>query len=128
MVKNKSRVLLIIDVLTLSFLIIQIQSIIACKMRVSESSYTYGKSILDILQLYKYYGWSEILNDYLGQIVPWSKTLLFFANIYAVILKLIGIIRRTIPTKRFAFIVINLLFIVLKLIEFDSFLTALMSV
>ena len=127
--KKSQNVLWIIDVLTIIFVLIALQSIAVCFVELSNSESLPLKEV--IFASIKYCGisgWSEILHDYLGPIVPWSKTLLFFANIYAVILKLIGIIRRTIPTKRFAFIVINLLFIVLKLIEFDSFLTALMSV
>ena len=125
---NRSKILWSIDTLTIIFLIIQVVSMFSYIKPENYWFYPLKEQLFHSLSLYTVVGWSEVLHNHLGAVVPWSKTLLFFANIYAVILKLIGIIRRTIPTKRFAFIVINLLFIVLKLIEFDSFLTALMSV
>lgn len=128
MVKNKSRVLLIIDVLTSVFLVIQVVSMISYITPEIYWHYPLKEQLFHSLSLYTVVGWSEVLHDCLGSIVPWSKTLLFFANIYAVIWKIIGTIKRNVSPKSRVFIIVNLVFIVLKLIEFDSFLTGLMSV
>ena len=128
MAKNKSKILWIIDALTIIFLIIQIQSTIA---RISPEHYWHyplKEQLYDSIYLYTVHGWSEVLHDCLGSIVPWSKFLLFFANIYAVIWKIIGTIKRNVSSKSRVFIIVNLVFIVLKLIEFDGFLSGWMSV
>ena len=123
---KRQKILWIIDVLTIVVLIITLQSI---AVGVGE---LYGPSlkekVLLSIQLCSACGWSEMLHDSLGAIVPWSKFLLFLANVDAVIRKMIGMKRKDISAKSRAFIVFNLLFIALKLIEFEHWWAGLMGV
>ncbi|MBQ7491576.1 MAG: hypothetical protein IJT76_03110 [Clostridia bacterium] len=127
---NKTqKIIWIIDVLTIVFILITLQSGVVCFEEISDSPYfSLKEKILLSIQHYGFYGWSEILHNTFGPIVPWSKFLLFIANVYAVIRKIIGMIKKDISLKSRAFIVVNLLFITLKLIEFDNWWAGLMSV
>ncbi len=127
--KKSQKLLWIIDVLTIIFVFIALQSIAECFEDLSDSAYLSLREVtVKSIQYCGVSGWSEILHEHLGSVVPWSKFLLFCANVYAVIWKAIGIAKKNIPSELAALIIVNLIFIVLKLIEFDNFWAGLMSV
>ena len=122
---KREKAIWIIDILTIVFILIALQSI-AVGFEEFFFSHPLKERILLSIQLCSVNGWSEILHDSLGAIVPWSKFLLFIANVYAVIRKAFDLSTEDISSKSRGLIVVNLLFIVLKWIEFDSWFTAYM--
>jgi len=114
---KRQKIIWIIDVLTIVFILIALQSGVVRFEKFSVSRPLIERISLSI-QLYSVNGWSGVLYHYLGLVVPLSKFLLFIANIYAVIQKAIGKFKRDIsPTSKWL-IIVNLLFITLRLIEF----------
>ena len=108
--KKNRNTLWIIDALTVIFIVIQVQSTISyCKT---------WQHWYHPLAAYKIDGWADVLHNCFGFVVPWSKFLLFCANVYAVIRKAMGIAKKSIPSRLAVLIILNLIFIVLKLIEF----------
>ena len=125
MIKSQ-KALWIIDILTIVFVLIALQSIVVCFKELAY--FSLSDKIINSLQDCSFYGWSRMLRDSLGVVVPWSKFLLFLANVYAVIRKIRGMKKKDVSPKSRALIIINLLFITLKLIEFHIWWLGYMSV
>ena len=128
MSQRRRRVLLVIDILTIAFIIIQIQSMVSYFRPENYYHYPFEEQLYDSFRLYVVAGWSDILHDTFGRLVPLTKFSLFLASIYAVIAETVGIVKKNLSTKFVVLILVKLLFITLSLIRFDTYLTHLMSV
>ena len=119
MSKKTIRTLMLIDSLTLIFIIIQIQSIVAAYIHFSKSTFWSNEYDIYIssIEVYTGFGWAAVLKTQFGSFIKWMKIFLFFANIYVVIKKLILVFKRTIASRVAFSIFINLLFMGFKVAE-----------
>lgn len=117
MSKRTRTTLLAVDLLTLILVIIHIQSATATYIHYSNLPYSWpGNLITESVTWYVYYGWADVLHAHFGSF-KWLKIVLFFANIYAIIKKLILIFKKIIDLRLALLVLLNLLFIGLKVLE-----------
>ena len=128
MSEKTRKKLLIINVLTIAFILIQIQSMIAYINPENYYFYPFEEQLKDSFRLFATKGLSLIFLYCFGYTFLLTKFLLFFASIYAVFVETIGIVKKNLSPKYFLLILVKLLFIVLSLIRFETFITHLFSV
>lgn len=117
MSKRTRTTLLVVDLLTIILVIIHIQSAIVAYIHYSNLPSWPGNLITESVKKYVYYGWADVLHAQFGSFIKWLKIVLFFANIYAVIKKLILIFKKMIDLRLALLVLLNLLFIGLKVLE-----------
>ncbi len=127
---TKKKFILITDLLVTVFLIIQLQSTICYILE--HIAVLHNRSIYDYLTLYSITGLEYAIHiTPFGIIISWLVVITFFSNIAVIVIKIIDMFRKEEKLIRGLyryFIIINILFVILKIIYFDSYITMLMSV
>ncbi len=115
MSKKTKYALLFVDVFTFLLILIQTQSSIVRLVKFIDQPL--WEILKENFSRYTYYGLASVLNTRLGSFITLMKVFLFFANIYAVIKKLILIFKKMIDLRLALLVLLNLLFIGLKVLE-----------
>lgn len=114
----KKKIVIFIDILTVILLAIQIQSMLVF---VSERFSILCNYSWDCYFVY-YYGYGithTILSSTFEKLYFWIVTITFFLNLYAIVVKLKDIRKKELVRRIYrGFIVFNLIFVVLKALEF----------
>ena len=117
MSEKKKKALLIINILTIVFSVIRIQSMVAFIRPEHFSHYPLKEQIINSFSLYTAVGWANRLLLTFGVFASLSKFALFWANIYAVIAESKGVANKSLPPKFVGLILVKLLFIALSLVR-----------
>ena len=114
----KKKVMLIVDTLIVIFLSIQIQSTIVFIME--SSSYLQNFTWDDYFDLYSIFGISDMIRrSSYDQVYIWIVCIIYFSSFYAIVVKIKDIRKKELIHGCYRwFIVINILFMLLKTIEF----------
>ena len=114
----KNKVMLIVDTLIVIFLSIQIQSTIVFIME--SSSYLQNFTWDDYFDLYSIFGISDMIRrSSYDQVYIWIVCIIYFSSFYVIVVKIKDIRKKELIHGCYRwFIVINILFMLLKTIEF----------
>ena len=114
----KNKVIHFVDILTVIFLSIQIQSTIVFIME--SSSYLQNFTWDDYFDLYSIVGISDMIRrSSYDQVYIWIVCIIYFSSFYVIVVKIKDIRKKELIHGCYRwFIVINILFMLLKTIEF----------
>ena len=118
----KKKVMLIVDTLIVIFLSIQIQSTIVFIME--SSSYLQNFTWDDYFDLYSIFGISDMIRrSSYDQVYIWIVCIIYFSSFYVIVVKIKDIRKKELIHGACRwFIVTNILFVLLKTIEYYIYL------